>query len=134
MRRAIAAATRDELVYQAAARALGCVICRFRIERGMQSPVFGQCGPTQVHHRNLDDKHGAPQLGQGDIVALGAWHHEGDQLPGLSRERMRGIFGPSFKHHARDFRIWTADVLGPGGTAAWQQYQDRLLGRGLSTT
>jgi len=123
------AAPRGTTDCQQAARALGCVICLFRIDAGMQVAVFGQCGPTRIHHRNLDDKHGAPQLGQSAVVALGDWHHDGDQLPGLSRHRMRDIFGPSFKHHARDFRIWTADVLGPGGTEAWQRYQDRLLGR-----
>lgn len=129
MGRAIAAATPAQLVYQDACRALGCVICRFRIDAGLQVAVYGQCGPTRIHHRNLGDKHGALQLGQHAVVALGDWHHDGIQFPGLSRDRMREIFGPSFKHQAREFRIWTADVLGPGGTEAWQRYQDRLLGR-----
>ena len=129
MRRAIGAATPAQLAYQAAARALGCVVCRFRIDAGVQLAAYGQCGWTQIHHGNLGDKHGAPQLGQHKVVSLGAWHHDGDQKPGVSRDRMREIYGPSFKHHARDFRVWTADVLGPGGTAAWQRYQDRLLGR-----
>ena len=43
---------------------------------------------------------------------------------------MREAFGPSFAAHARDFRVWTADVL-PGmgiGTEAWQAYQNTLLG------
>ena len=32
--------------------------------------------------------------------------------------------------HARDFRVWTADVLPDMGigTEAWQAYQDTLLG------
>ena len=63
-------------------------------------------------------------------VALGAWHHDGDQLPGRTRDQMRAVYGPSFKHHAREFRIWTADVL-PGfagiGTEAWQAWQDAQL-------
>lgn len=129
MRRAIAAATPAHLDYQHAARALGCVVCRFRLEAGLQLWAHGQCGATHLHHVNLGDKHGAPQIGQRAVVALGAWHHDGEQKPGLSRDRMRAIYGPSFKHHAREFRVWTADVLGPGGTAAWQAFQDRILGR-----
>ena len=131
MRRAIKAATRAEQDYQDAARALGCVVCRFRIAHGMQSPALGQCGPTQIHHGNLGDLHGQPQLGQSDVVALGAWHHDGDQLPNRTRDQMRAAYGPSFKHHARDFRTWTADVLPgyPRGTAAWKQLQDELLSK-----
>lgn len=131
MRRAIASATKSQAEYQDAARRLGCVVCRFRAARGMQ-PADKQCGPTQIHHRNLGDLHGQPQLGQDEVVAMGAWHHDGDQLPGQSRDQMRARFGPSFKHHAREFRAWTAEVLGDGaarGTAGWQQYQDRLIQR-----
>lgn len=136
MKRAIKAPTRAEREYQDAARALGCMVCKFRIAHGMQSPAVGQCGPTHLHHINLDDKHGQPQLGQSDVVALGAWHHDGDQVPGRSRDQMRATYGPSFKHHARDFRAWTADVL-PGygrGTAAWKRLQDELLARHTRTT
>jgi hypothetical protein len=125
MRRAIKAATRSEAAYQDAARALGCVVCRWRIAAGLQPPI--QCGPTQIHHRNLGDLHGQRQLGQHAVVSMGAWHHDGDQFPGRSRDEMRELFGPSFKHHAREFRTWTADVLGGRGTEAWQDFQDQLL-------
>lgn len=130
MKRAIRPATKAQQAYHDRARALGCVVCRYRIAQGLQR--VGQCGPTQIHHRNLDDKHGQLQLGQDFVVALGAWHHDGDQSPGKTRDRMRAIYGPSFKHHARDFRAWTDDVL-PGygrGTEAWQRYQDELLNIG----
>lgn len=129
MKRAIKPATRTEQAYQDAARALGCVVCRYRIARGLQGAV--QCGPTQIHHLNLGDLHGQKQLGQDRVVALGAWHHDGDQLPRHSRARMHERFGPSFKHHAREFRAWTSEVLGDSerGTAAWQLYQDRILER-----
>lgn len=100
MRRAIACATKAQAEYQDAARRLGCVVCRLRIARGLQ-PMDQQCGPTQIHHRNLDDLHGQPQLGQDEVVAMGAWHHDGDQLAGRSRDQMWARFGPSFKHHAR---------------------------------
>ncbi|HZX81682.1 MAG TPA: hypothetical protein VFE72_12105 [Lysobacter sp.] len=125
-------ATKAEAAYQERARALGCVVCRFRIENGLQDAKWGQCGSTHLHHRNLGDYHGQRQLGQHAVVALGAWHHDGRleiEWPPLSSEEMREVYGPSFKH-AADFREWTADVL-PGmgrGTEAWQAYQDLLLG------
>lgn len=131
MRRAIAGATKAQAEYQDEARQLGCVVCRLRIARGLQ-PMGQQCGPTQIHHQNLGDLHGQRQLGQDKVVALGAWHHDGDQLPGHTRDQMRARFGPSFKHHAREFRAWTAEVLGEDaarGTAGWQQFQDRLIER-----
>jgi hypothetical protein len=128
MKRAIGNPTKAQQAYQDAARALGCMVCRYRIAAGLQRPGTS-CGPVHIHHRNEGDYHGNPQLGQSFVVALGAWHHDGDQFPGRSRDQMREAFGPSFKHHARDFREWTADVL-PGmgrGTEAWQAYQDAQL-------
>ena len=127
MKRAIGPATKVQQAYHDAIAALGCVVCRFRIALFLQPPI--QCGYTQVHHRNLGDLHGQKQLGHDSVVALGAWHHDGDQLPGKTRDQMRALFGPSFKHHAREFRIWTAQVL-PGyarGTEGWQQWQDQQL-------
>ncbi len=128
MKRAIGNPTKAQQGYHDAARALGCVVCRYRIARGMQ-PADRQCGVTQIHHRNLGDLHGQKQLGHDSVVAMGAWHHDGDQLPGMSRDAMRALFGPSFKHHARDFRAWTADVLPgyPRGTEGWQRWQDETL-------
>lgn len=130
MRRAIGSPTRAQQAYHDAARALGCVVCRFRILRGLQPAWAGQCGAVHIHHRNLGDKHGAPQLGHDCVTSLGAWHHDGDQFPGRTRDQMRAVYGPSFKHHAREFRLWTDEVL-PGftgiGTEAWQQWQDAQL-------
>ncbi|CAD2245464.1 hypothetical protein [Xanthomonas arboricola] len=125
MKRAISAPSQSQRDFKDRVRALGCVICRWRIAAGLQRPV--QCGLTQIHHRNLGDLHGQKQIGQHAVVALGAWHHDGDQFPGMTRDRMREVFGPNFKHHAREFRIWTFDVLGGRGTEAWQTYQDQLL-------
>jgi hypothetical protein len=131
-KRAIGAATVAQQDYQDRARALGCVVCRFRIAAGMQDAKWGQCGATHIHHRNLGDLHGQKQLGQDCVVALGAWHHDGRieiDWPPMSGEDMREIFGPSFQATPRDFRAWTDDVL-PGygrGTEAWQRYQDELL-------
>lgn len=128
--RAIGRPTAAQQAYQDAARELGCVVCRYRISRRLQPNR--QPGATQIHHRNLGDLHGQKQLGQDKVVAMCAWHHEGDQLPGKSRDEMREIYGPSFKHHARDFRVWTSDVFPPVygfGTEAWQAYQNHLLSR-----
>jgi hypothetical protein len=129
MRRAIKPATRAEQSYQDACRALGCVVCRFRIAHGMQDARDGQCGWTHIHHRNTGDLHGQKQLGQGAVVAMGGWHHDGVLFFGETNESMRERFGPSFAATPRDFRVWTDDVL-PGygrGTGAWQVYQDELL-------
>lgn len=111
--------------YQDRARALGCVVCRFRIANGMQDR---QAGATEIHHRNFNDWHGAKQLGQDAVVALCGWHHQGTLIPGHSTYDMRELYGPSF-YSAADFREWTYDAL-PGygrGTEAWQKLQDELL-------
>lgn len=126
MKRAIGKATKVQQRYQDAARELGCVVCRWRIERGLQER---QCGPTHIHHRNLGDLHGQKQLGHAFVVALGAWHHDGDCLPGMTVAAMRDAYGPSFKHHAREFREWTQEAIGGRGTEAWQDYQDMLLAK-----
>ena len=127
MKRAIKPPTKAEQEYQDAARALGCVVCLWRIKHGMQRDIL--CGPTHMHHRNVGDKHGQKQIGQHAVVALGAWHHDGVLWQGWSTDAMREFFGPSFAAQARDFRAWTADAL-PGkgiGTEAWQAYQNELL-------
>lgn len=133
MRRALNAPTKPEAAYQDRARELGCVVCRFRIAYGYQSASSGQCGATHMHHRNLGDLHGQKQLGQDKVVALGAWHHDGVIFEGQTNDTMREIYGPSFKF-ARDFRVWTDDVL-PGygrGTEGWQVWQDELLEGGAA--
>lgn len=115
-------ATRDQQAYQDAARELGCVVCRFRGQP--------QAGATEIHHRNLDDKHGQRQLGQDYVVALCSWHHRGVPWWGHSDDEMRDEYGPSFALHARDFRQYTEDVLpeyAGRGTERWQAYQDEVL-------
>ena len=122
MRRAIKRATASQQSYQDAARALGCVICK---RMGWSQP-----NETHIHHRNVGDLHGQKQLGQDEVVAMCAYHHEGVILNGSSEEEMRSNWGPSFKLHARDFRVWTQDVLPgyPRGTEGWQKVQNELLG------
>lgn len=124
-KRAIGNPTRAQQAYQDKARELGCVVCRFRIENGMQKD---QPNATRIHHRNVGDYHGQKQLGHDEVVALCDWHHDGWQLENWTVDDMREVYGPSFKH-AADFREWTYDVL-PGygrGTEAWQRWQDEQL-------
>lgn len=125
MKRAIKPATRAEQAYQDAARALGCVVCRWRIAAGLQPSMW--CGHIRIHHRNVGDLHGQKQIGQHAVVAMGDWHHQGVPLPRRNARDMYELFGPSFQEQAREFRMWTLDVLGGRGTEAWQQYQDQLL-------
>lgn len=112
--------TKAQQAYQDAARALGCVVCRFRKQ--------AQPGDTEIHHRNLDDKHGQKQLGQDAVVALCSYHHRGVPWWGHGDEEMRQEYGPSFALTPRDFREWTADVL-PDltgiGTERWQKWYDQ---------
>jgi len=127
VKRAICPPTKLEQAYQDAARELGCVVCRWLMQQGRLR--IGQCGCTQIHHRNCGDKHGQKQIGQHAVVSLGAWHHSGDLIEHWTTPQMRETFGPSFKY-ARDFRVWTMDVLPeiPGwGTEVWQVVQDKML-------
>lgn len=130
MRRAIKSANKAEREYQDRARELGCVVCRFRVENGMQDARQGQCGYTHLHHRNLNDQHGQKQLGQDAVVALGSWHHDARLDLGMDSEAMRDIYGPSYAATPKDFRTWTEDVLPEldgKGTARWQAQQDIYL-------
>jgi len=114
--------TKAQRSYHDAVIGLGCVVC---LHRGQAQP-----NRTTLHHRNLGDLHGQKQLGQDSVVAMCAWHHLGDCLPGMNAESMRDEYGPSFDKHAKDFRNWTDDVLPnyPGrGTERWQAFQDEQL-------
>lgn len=129
MKRAIRSANKLELAYQEAARSLGCVICRHLMTIGRLNPKSGQCGAVRIHHRNMDDKHGQPQLGQHAVVALGDWHHDGIPPMFWGDAETEGVYGHSFKY-ARPFRMWTAELFPdlPGrGTEVWQWVQDRML-------
>lgn len=124
--RAIGSPTTAQQEYQSRARALGCVVCRYRIAHCGQP---NQPNETHIHHRNIGDQHGQKQIGQDAVVSMCAYHHDGVPIFGWSDARMREAYGPSFKLHARDFRIWTDDAIGGRGTQAWQRYQDELLSR-----
>jgi hypothetical protein len=122
--RAIGSATKAESDYHDRACALGCVVCRYRIAHCGQK---NQPNQNQLHHINIGDLHGQKQQGQHRVVSLCAYHHDGIPIFGWTDAQMREAYGPSFKLHARDFRVWTADAIGGRGTEAWQRYQDELL-------
>lgn len=122
MRRAIKSATKAERSYQDSARELGCVVCR---HLGVV-----QVGNTEIHHRNGGDQHGQKQIGQHAVVAMCEYHHRGIPLWGFGDAEMRALYGPSYALHAKDFRVWTDDVLphlAGRGTERWQEYQDELI-------
>ena len=124
MKRGIKSETKAEQAYQAEAREFGCVVCAYRLANGLQTR--GQCGATEIHHRNTGDLHGQKQLGQHAVVALCEYHHQGLPNWGWGDDEMREEYGPSFKF-GRDFREWTADCFPDWperGTAAWQRWYD----------
>lgn len=129
MKRTIPRPTRAQQAHQDAQRAHGCAVCRFRFAQGAQMTVLGD---VEIHHRNEGDMHGSRQIGQHATVALCRYHHTGVLLTGHTRDAMRRIYGPSFALHARDFRLWTQDVLPDfegRGTERWQAWQDAQIRR-----
>ncbi|WP_236546071.1 phage tail terminator-like protein [Stenotrophomonas sp. 364] len=118
MRRAIKAATRSEQAYQDAARALGCVVCRWRFAAGLQRGIG--CGRVRIHHRNVGDLHGQKQIGQHAVVAMGDWHHQGIPLPGKNERAMYALFGPSFQACSYPGQGFTPPT---GNGARWLELQ-----------
>lgn len=118
--RAIGKPTDEQQEAQDALRAKGCAMCRLlRCRRA--------CGPVRIHHSTTGDLHGQKQLGQGAVVPLGDWHHQGVLLTDLpTRDLMRAEFGPSLHHHKRDFLNLLDDLLGERSTAALQRYAENL--------
>lgn len=129
------AATKSEADYHARVRALNvCMVCEYRRRAGDLKGTEPVPGDLQLHHRNIGDKHGQKRVGQDAVVLLCSYHHD-DKFVfwGWGVEEMREVYGPSFAHHARDFREWTRDVLPDftgEGTERWQAYQDQLLEEG----
>lgn len=117
--RAIGAPTKAEKAQQDKQRAHGCAMC------WLLGVVTGLA--VRVHHRTLDDKHGALQLGQDATCGLCDWHHQGVPRPGFNTEAMRVKYGPSLYHHKRAFVELLLTLLGERSTAALQRYQDDLI-------
>lgn len=128
-------ANKAEADYHARVRALEvCVVCEYRRRAGDLKASEPVPGALELHHRNVGDKHGQKRVGQHAVVLLCSYHHD-DKFVfwGWGVEEMRAVYGPSFAHHARDFREWSRDVLpefAGDGTERWQQYQDQLIAEG----
>lgn len=120
--RACGTATKAEQAHQDLQREHGCAMC---LLLGMAKD---ECGPVRVHHRTIGDLHGNLQLGQGDTVALGDWHHQGVLMARFPTvDAMRDQFGPSLQHHKKAFLELIAEHLGERSTAALQRWQDQRL-------
>ncbi len=106
-------ATKADLAYRERVTALDvCVVCEFRRRNGYLSDGEVVPGELHRHHRNIGDKHGQPRVGEHAIVLLCEYHHDNKFVFwGWSVDEMRAMYGPSFAHHAKDFREWTRDVL-----------------------
>ena len=64
-----------------------------------------QCGRTEEHHCNEQELAGHKRVGDHASVPLGAWHHRGVTLPGVTRDEMTFRFGPSLALSQRMFRF-----------------------------
>lgn len=118
--------TKEQQAHQDRQRAHGCAMC---LLLGMAKD---ECGPVRVHHRTVGDLHGNLQLGQGDTVALGDWHHQGVLMARYPTvDAMRDRFGPSLQLQKRAFLDVIADNLGERSTAALQRWQDQQIQGGL---
>jgi hypothetical protein len=98
---------RCQRIYQ-----IGCLACR---RRG----YYGQ--PCQVHHLNLGQHAGQKRLGNESTVGLCVWHHVGQPMPNLSRQRTKELLGPSMALHPVKFREEFGDDL------SLLAEQDRLI-------
>lgn len=115
-RRAIGAATVAEQAQQDSQRRKGCAVCRL-LDVDTNRAIH-------IHHRTVGDLHGNKQLGQGETVALCAWHHAGELGYFPTVAGMLAHYGPSLHHHKRAFLAMIAERLGERSTAALQRWQD----------
>jgi hypothetical protein len=60
----------------------------------------------EIHHLNDGGLHGGKRRGDDFTIPLCTWHHRGVQLPGLSRDAMTTIHGPSWAGGSKPFRAF----------------------------
>lgn len=70
---------------------IGCIACLM--------DGNGWCGPVEYHHLIVCGE----RAGHRDGVPLGLWHHQGTSIGTRSRDVMTLLYGPSLKHHKREF-------------------------------
>lgn len=98
--------TKAEAERMAKIAPLGCLACRKEIERNPSNlAAFGaKHFGTEVHHLNVGGKHGQKRRGHRYTIGLCAWHHRGECWLTPNPEEAKWMLGPSFFHHAREFR------------------------------
>lgn len=126
--RACGPPTAAQQEHQDAQRAHGCAMCHLlELDFGGLPAGVSPCGRTAIHHINTGDLAGNKQLGQGDTVGLGDYHHQGRPKPGFNSASMRAKYGPSLFDNKRAFLDLIADQLGERSVCALQRWQDAQL-------
>lgn len=92
----------------------GCIACRMR--------GVGNVWP-EIHHLNLDSKHGGRRLGHDFTVGLDSWHHRGIPFKGMTAADTEAVAGPSFARTPRAFRKEF------GRNERLLEYQNKILGQ-----
>jgi hypothetical protein len=61
--------------------------------------------PTTEHHLNLGGNAGQKRRGDDYSIPACEWHHQGKLLPGMTRDAMCHLYGPSLAVNSRQFRF-----------------------------
>ena len=98
-------------------REIGCICCR--IEHGIF--VAAQANHLLNGYRR----------GHDDTTPECPWHHVGECLVGVSKQRMRRIFGPSRKLHKKMFRkiYGSDDALLFKTNLLVEQFEQKIVGK-----
>jgi hypothetical protein len=102
-----------------AIRDIGCIAVRM---------FAGIKVPCEKHHLNSFDMPGGKRRGELYTIGLSPWSHRGICRCGLNPTehqcpRCREVFGPSWRHHKREF----IDTFGDGD--AMLAYQNELIAK-----
>ena len=85
-------ATKDEQARYDRLKELPCIACHL-------SGFSKMCGKHEIQHFTA----GGRRIGNDKTIPLGAWHHRGVILDGMSGYEMEEYFGPSFGKSRRQF-------------------------------
>ncbi len=71
------------------------------------------------------------RLGHDDVTPECPWHHVGDCLVGVSKQRMRSAFGPSRKLHKKTFhKVYGSDAALLFKTNLLvEQFEQKIVGK-----
>lgn len=82
-------------------RQLRCIACEMEDSLSPDE----QCGRSEEHHCNKFELAGHERIGDHASVCLGAWHHRGAPLPGMTLDQMAFKYGPSLALNKKLFRL-----------------------------